>query len=122
METVGGPPARGRSRSLRILASEAPGQHSRLRRSLKHSPAPAQAKPGSAIPENGGPSPAAVELAFFGHAFEGLAHAFDTVLVLVAIRWKQFDDPIGTVSSHLTDRARREVHSLTDLELVLLHR
>src|SRR5207237_534511 len=49
-------------------------------------------------------SAGAVELTFLGNAFECLAGALDAVLVIVAVRGKQFHDPIGAVGGHMADR------------------
>jgi hypothetical protein len=61
----------------------------------------------------------AVELTFLGHAFERFFGALDAVLVVIAIRGKQFDHPIAAVAGHMPDRPGREVDGMTDLELML---
>jgi hypothetical protein len=61
----------------------------------------------------------AVELTFLGDAFEGFFGALDTVLVVIAIGGKQLHHPIAAIAGHMTDRPGREVHRMTDLELML---
>src|SRR5260370_37159151 len=58
------------------------------------------------------------ELAFLGHALEGFIRAFDSGLIILPVGRKQLHDPIGIVARHMPDRPRREVHGLSDLELV----
>jgi hypothetical protein len=64
----------------------------------------------------------AIELAFLGDAFKRFASAFDAVLVIIAVGWKQLYDSVGTVGGHVADRPRREEDDLADLELMLFQR
>jgi len=63
-----------------------------------------------------------VELAFLGNSLEGFARALDPVLIIFTLRWQQFDDLIGPIGGHLTDRSRGEVDRLPNAELVLFQR
>src|ERR1022692_5257277 len=60
----------------------------------------------------------AVELAFLGDAFEGLAGTLDPVLVVVAFRRQQLEHRIAAGGGGAAKRRRGEVNRLADLVLV----
>src|ERR1700738_1235605 len=60
-----------------------------------------------------------VELAFLGHAFESLGRAFDPILAVVAVGWKQPDHLIGAARGRTRDIAGSKIDSLTNVVFVL---
>jgi hypothetical protein len=62
-----------------------------------------------------------VELAFSRNSLKGFLRVLDTILEVGAVGWKQPDDFIGAVGSHMADRTGGEQNGLTDAVLMLFH-
>jgi hypothetical protein len=60
-----------------------------------------------------------VELAFLGHPLERLGRALDSVLAVIAFRWKQPEHLIGAAGGRSCDVAGSKVDGLTDSKFVL---
>ena len=56
----------------------------------------------------------AIELAFFRHTLEGLARAFDPILMFIAFRRQQFHDLEGTARAEPAEWAGGVAYVLTN--------